>query len=271
VATPSARGGYATPSPRSSPAHNASKAKFRNLSKHAPAGASSTRGEPHAAASVGSAFESTFDGKAAKTVESTSNRTFDGKAAKTVESTFNRTFDGKAEKAVESTFNRTFDGKAEASTTTANKTSIGLTANLARASMSNLNAGNKSQRGQGSQRTGDSSARSSSTADAAMSPVGGGGGGGGGGAVRPSAPSAASASAAAPPSNAPKSAAAPLGSPAAERTMAQKVARVKEELSLDPSLPVAKAVAEANAAMGIEGQGTLAQQVDFLLTELGVL
>jgi hypothetical protein len=236
VATPSARGGDATPSPRSSPAHNASKAKFRNLSKHAPAGASSTRGEPHAAASVGSAFESTFDGKAAKTVESTSNRTFDGKAAKTVESTFNRTFDGKAEKAVESTFNRTFDGKAEASTTTANKTSIGLTANLARASMSNLNAGNKSQRGQGSQRTGDSSARSSSTADAAMSPVGGGGGGGGGGAVRPSAPSAASASAAAPPSNAPKSAAAPLGSPAAERTMAQKVARVKEELSLDPSL-----------------------------------
>jgi hypothetical protein len=31
------------------------------------------------------------------------------------------------------------------------------------------------------------------------------------------------------------------------------VARIKEELSLDPSLPVAKAVA------GIEGQGTLAQ------------
>ena len=58
--------------------------------------------------------------------------------------------------------------------------------------------------------------------------------------------------------------------PAAERTMAQKVARVKEELSLDPSLPVAKAVAKANAAVGIEGQGTLAQQVDFLLTELGV-
>jgi hypothetical protein len=269
VATLSARGGDATPSPRSSPAHNASKAKFRNLSKHAPAGASSTRGEPHAAASVGSAFESTFDGKAAKTVESTSNRTFDGKAAKTVESTFNRTFDGK-EDARLATFNRIFDGKAEASTATANKTSIGLTANLARASMSNLNAGNKSQRGQGSQRAGDSSARSSSTADAAMSPVGGGGGGGGGGAVRPSAPSAASASAAAPPSNAPKSAAAPLGSPTAERTMAQKVARVKEELSLDPSLPVAKAVAEANVAMGIEGQGTLAQHVDYLLTELGV-
>jgi hypothetical protein len=50
-----------------------------------------------------------------------------------------------------------------------------------------------------------------------------------------------------------------------------QVARIKEELSLDPSLQVAKAVAEANAAMGIEGQGTLAQQVDFLLTELGAL
>ena len=102
-----------------------------------------------------------------------------------------------------------------------------------------------------------------------MSPVGGGGG-----AVLPSAQSAASASSAstaAPSSAAPKSAAAPLGFPAAERTMAQKVARVKEELSLDPSLPVAKAVAEANAVMGIKGQGTLAQQVDLLLTELGVL
>jgi len=50
-----------------------------------------------------------------------------------------------------------------------------------------------------------------------------------------------------------------------------QVARIKEELSLDPSLPLAKAVAEANVAMGIEGQGTLAQQVDYLLTELGVL
>ena len=71
-----------------------------------------------------------------------------------------------------------------------------------------------------------------------------------------------SASAAAPSSAAPKSAAAPLVTPTAVRTMAQRVARVKEELSLDPSLPVAKAVAEANSAMGIEGQGTLAQQVD---------
>ena len=106
--------------------------------------------------------------------------------------------------------------------------------------------------------------RSGSTAGAAMSPVGG---------AVAAAPFAAS-SAAVPSSAAPKSAAAPLGSPAAVSirfTMAQKVARIKEELSLDPSLPVGKAVAEANAAMGIEAQGTLAQQVDHLLTELGVL
>jgi len=300
VAASSARGGFASPSPRSSPAHDASKAKFRNLSKHAPAGASSTRGEPspRAAASAGSAFE--------------------------------RTFDGKPEMSMGSTFNRIFDGKTEASTATANKTSIGLTANIARASMSNLNAGSKSQRSQGSQRAGGSSARGvlehatksarctrddadrspltsersastigstaahlpstsqpvgvnvhqatsqQTTARHASSPAGGASdtdisssSTAVGGAVA-AAPSAASASTTAPSSAAPKSATAPLGSPAAERTMAQKVARVKEELSLDPSLPVAKAVAKANAAVGIEGQGTLAQQVDFLLTELGV-
>ena len=53
--------------------------------------------------------------------------------------------------------------------------------------------------------------------------------------------------------------------------MAQKVARIKEELSLDPSLPVAKAVAEANVAMDIEAQGTLPRQVDHLLKELTLL
>jgi hypothetical protein len=67
------------------------------------------------------------------------------------------TFDGKAEAAS----NATFDGKAEAEGP-ADKTSIGLSARLARASMSNLNAGNKSQRGQGSQR-GGSSARGQSS------------------------------------------------------------------------------------------------------------
>jgi len=140
MATPSVRGGGEAPSPRSSPAYNASKSKFRNLSKNVPAGASSARGEA-SAASVGTAFESTFDGKA--------------------ESTFNRTLDGK-EDARLATFNRTFDGKADASMATADKTSVGMTAHLARASMANLDAGNKSQRGQGSQR-GGSSARGQSS------------------------------------------------------------------------------------------------------------
>jgi hypothetical protein len=48
------------------------------------------------------------------------------------------------------------------------------------------------------------------------------------------------------------------------------VARIKDELSLDHSLPLAKAVAEANATTGIVGQGTLAQQIDYLLTELSL-
>jgi serine/threonine protein kinase len=305
VATPSARGGDEPPSPRSSPAHNASKAKFRNLSKLAPAGASSSRGEPstRAAAFIGSAFESTFDGKAF--VGSAFESTFDGKAF--VGSAFQSTFDGKAEKSVGSTSNRIFDGKAEVSTATANKTSIGLTASLARASMSNVNAGNKSQRSLGSQRSSargalehatesarcfhdgadrspltskhravvgastigltaahlpstsqpvgvnvhqatsqqattrhasspaggasDTDISSSSTAGAAKSPVGG--------AVAAAPSVASSASTAAPSSAAPTSAAAPLGSPAAfsiRFTMAQKVARIKEELSPNPSL-----------------------------------
>jgi len=76
-----------------------------------------------------------------------------------------------------------------------------------------------------------------------------------------------SATSSAPPAM-PKSAPA---TPQGERTMAQKVARVREELSLEPSLPIAKAVAEANAVMGLEGHGPLAKQVEALLTELGVL
>jgi len=71
-------------------------------------------------------------------------------------------------------------------------------------------------------------------------------------------------------------AAASPGSPAPkaglqEMTMAQKVARIKEELSLENSLHIAKAVAEANSMMGIEPQGPLAKQVETLLTELGVI
>ena len=143
VAAPSARG-EAGESPRSSPAYNASKSKFRNLSKNVPAGASSSRGEPSSRAA---ASESTFDGK----VEAASNATFDGKA----EAASNATFDGKAEAAS----NATFDGKAEGP----EKTSIGLSARLARASMANMDEGTKSQRGQGSQRAAGSSARSQSS------------------------------------------------------------------------------------------------------------
>ena len=54
-------------------------------------------------------------------------------------------------------------------------------------------------------------------------------------------------------------------------TMSQKVARIKVELSLDNSLLVAEAIAQANTTMGIEGQGTLSQQAEILLRELGVL
>ena len=50
-----------------------------------------------------------------------------------------------------------------------------------------------------------------------------------------------------------------------------QVARIKEELSLETALPIAKAVAEANTVMGIEPQGPLAKQVETLLTELGVI
>jgi len=107
-----------------------SKSMFRNLSKNVPAGASSARDEPRAAS------EGTFDGK----TEAASNATFDGKA--------------------EAASNATFDGKAEGPS---DKTSIGLSARLARASIANLDDGNKSQRGQGSQRAAGSSARSQSS------------------------------------------------------------------------------------------------------------
>jgi serine/threonine protein kinase len=113
VAATSARGDAAE-SPRSSPAYNASKSKFRNLSKNVSAGASSTRGEPSPRAAPS---ESTFNGKA----EEASNATFVGK-----------------EDAKLASFKRTFDCKAEASTV---KTSIVLSARLARASMANMDDG----------------------------------------------------------------------------------------------------------------------------------
>jgi serine/threonine protein kinase len=155
VAASSARGDAAK-SPRSSPAYNASKSKFRNLSKNVPAGATCARGKPAPrAAPFGSAFESTFDG----TAEAASNATFDGKDDAKLAS-FDRTFDGTAEAASNATFdgkddaklasfNRTFDGKAEGP---ADKNSIGLSARLARASIANLDDVKMSQRSQGPQR-----------------------------------------------------------------------------------------------------------------------
>jgi len=94
---------------------------------------------------------------------------------------------------------------------------------------------------------------------------------------------AAAAAAAAPPGSLPaaEGQVAPGGVPGApggggastggrRLSMAQKVARIKEELSIEPALPIAKAVAEANEAMGIEPAGSMAAQVDLLLSELGV-
>ena len=81
--------------------------------------------------------------------------------------------------------------------------------------------------------------------------------------------SAPSASASAAPSTSASAAPSPPGGPR-RLSMAQKVLRIKEELSLEPALPIARAVAEANEAMGIEPAGSMAAQVELLLSELGV-
>ena len=52
--------------------------------------------------------------------------------------------------------------------------------------------------------------------------------------------------------------------------MAEKVAAIKEELELDPGLKVPAAVRDANEALGIEGSGTLAEQVEELISQLGL-
>ena len=49
--------------------------------------------------------------------------------------------------------------------------------------------------------------------------------------------------------------------------MAQKVGRIKEELSLEPSLPIGRAVPEANDTLGIDPVGSIAQQVEVLMSE----
>ena len=80
---------------------------------------------------------------------------------------------------------------------------------------------------------------------------------------------AASAAASAAPSASESAAPLPPGGPR-RLSMAHKVGRIKEELSLEPALPIARAVAEANEAMGIEPAGSMAAQVELLLSELGV-
>ena len=54
---------------------------------------------------------------------------------------------------------------------------------------------------------------------------------------------------------------APAAAAPAPLTMAQKVAKIGGELGLEEGLPLAKAVAAANEAMGVEAEGTMAQQV----------
>ncbi|KAL1519337.1 hypothetical protein AB1Y20_022863 [Prymnesium parvum] len=82
--------------------------------------------------------------------------------------------------------------------------------------------------------------------------------------LMPPPPPATTGPAAAPPVKA-SAPAAPAGP-----TMAEKVAAIKAELGLDESLPVARAVSDANAAMGIAAKGTLADQVQELLDQLGL-
>ena len=53
--------------------------------------------------------------------------------------------------------------------------------------------------------------------------------------------------------------------------MAEEVTRIKEELGLEPSLPLKEAVVKANEAMGLDAQGTTADQVGCLLKELNIV
>ena len=74
-----------------------------------------------------------------------------------------------------------------------------------------------------------------------------------------------------PSSSTTESATVPLVTKTARSTIAQKVACIIEELSLDPSSQLANTIAKANTTLGIEAKGTFAEQVDRLLNELGLL
>jgi hypothetical protein len=73
-------------------------------------------------------------------------------------------------------------------------------------------------------------------------------------------------------SAAPVAAAAPAASPAAAApaTLADKVERIKLELGLDETLPLAQAVTAANEAMGLAQGGSIADQVAELLMQLSI-
>ena len=67
---------------------------------------------------------------------------------------------------------------------------------------------------------------------------------------------------------APVAAAAPAA--AAPATLADKVTRIKLELGLDEALPLARAVTDANEAMGLGQGGSIADQVEELLMQLSI-
>ena len=71
---------------------------------------------------------------------------------------------------------------------------------------------------------------------------------------------------------APVAAAAPAAAPAATApaTLADKVTRIKLELGLDEALPLARAVTDANEAMGLGQGGSMADQVAELLMQLSI-
>ena len=61
----------------------------------------------------------------------------------------------------------------------------------------------------------------------------------------------------------------PAAVPAPAGTMASKLARIKRELGIDASLPMAAALKRANEAMGVTGDGPLPAQVERLMAMLG--
>ena len=65
---------------------------------------------------------------------------------------------------------------------------------------------------------------------------------------------------------------APAVAPAvAPMTLGQKIERIKAELGLEMTLPLPRAVADANVMLGIEPTGPLGEQVNRLLAELALV